>query len=25
VPDVITEMLVVQNWTEELKRLARPR
>jgi hypothetical protein len=24
-PDVITEMIVVQNWTEELKRLARPR
>jgi len=24
-PDVISEMIVVQNWTEELKRLARPR
>jgi hypothetical protein len=25
VPDVITGMIVVQNWQEELKRLARPR
>jgi hypothetical protein len=24
-PDVITEMIVVQNWAEELKRIARPR